>query len=52
MLNVLQLAAGKGSRFKHYTHIPKPYITVDGEPMFYKAFKTLGLKNCTSHSIQ
>lgn len=42
-LNVLQLAAGKGSRFKDYTDIPKPFIMVDEKPMFLTSFNSLKL---------
>lgn len=51
MINVLQLAAGKGSRFRDYTDVPKPFIQIDGEPMFYKAFKSMGLDNVRYHIL-
>jgi dTDP-glucose pyrophosphorylase len=51
MVNVLQLAAGKGSRFKDHTAIPKPFIDVDGYPMFLRAFKSLNLHNIRYHLL-
>jgi len=51
MINVLQLAAGQGSRFKDYTDVPKPFIDIDGEPMFYKAFKSMGLNRVRYHIL-
>jgi len=51
MINVLQLAAGKGSRFKDYSDVPKPFIEVDGEPMFLRAFKSMHLSNVRYHVL-
>jgi NDP-sugar pyrophosphorylase family protein len=51
MINVLQLAAGKGSRFKDYTDIPKPFIPVDGVPMFQRAYESLGLSGVRYHLL-
>ena len=44
-INVLVLAAGKGSRFKNYTNIPKPFIDVKGVPMFLHALSFLNISN-------
>lgn len=51
MINVLQLAAGKGSRFADYSNLPKPFIDVDGMPMFVRAFESLGLQNVRYHIL-
>lgn len=51
MINVLQLAAGQGSRFKEYIDIPKPFIEVDGVPMFQRAFESLNLENVRYHLL-
>lgn len=51
MINVLQLAAGKGSRFKDYIDIPKPFIPVDGVPMFQRAYESLGLSDVRYHLL-
>lgn len=51
MINVLQLAAGKGSRFKDYTDVPKPFIPVDGKPMFLTSYESLGLENVRYHLL-
>jgi len=51
MINVLQLAAGKGSRFADYSDLPKPFINVDGMPMFKRAFESLGLQDVRYHIL-
>lgn len=38
---VLMPMAGLGSRFKEHTEYPKPFIPVDGKPMFLRALETL-----------
>ena len=43
MINVLQLAAGQGSRFSEYSELPKPFIKVDGIPMFFRAYDSMNL---------
>ena len=43
MINVLQLASGKGSRFTEYSTVPKPFIKVDGIPMFLRAYDSMDL---------
>jgi NDP-sugar pyrophosphorylase family protein len=49
MLNVLQLCAGKGSRFAEYSQTPKPFLDVHGDPMFVAAIKSLNLGNDVRH---
>ena len=44
-INILLLAAGKGTRFKDYTDIPKPMIPVWGEPMYKYVLRSLHLEN-------
>jgi NDP-sugar pyrophosphorylase family protein len=51
MINVLMLAAGKGSRFIGYSENPKPFIDVHGIPMYKKAFDSLGLENTRNHFL-
>lgn len=51
MINVLQLAAGKGSRFKDSTDVPKPFIQVDGKPMFLRAYESLNLYDVRYHLL-
>lgn len=51
MTNVLMLAAGKGSRFKHTTNFPKPFISINNEPMFVHALKGIGLKDVKYHFL-
>lgn len=51
MINVLQLAAGQGSRFKDYTDTPKPFIFVDDKPMFQTAYDSLGLTDVRYHLL-
>lgn len=51
MLNILQLAAGKGSRFSNFSILPKPFISVDGMPMFMRAFTSLGLTGARHHIL-
>jgi NDP-sugar pyrophosphorylase family protein len=41
MINVLQLCAGQGSRFKEFSDIPKPFLDVAGKPMFVAALDSL-----------
>jgi NDP-sugar pyrophosphorylase family protein len=43
MLNVLQLCAGKGSRFAEYSNTAKPFLNVKGNPMFVAAIDSLNL---------
>ena len=43
MLNILQLCAGKGSRFSTYTDIPKPFIDVNGTPMFKVGLESISM---------
>ena len=44
-MKILIPAAGKGSRFQGSKyHLPKPMISVDGEPMLIRAAKTLGFR--------
>ena len=42
-LNILQLCAGKGSRFADFTEIPKPFIDVKGQRMFEYALESLDI---------
>jgi len=51
MLNVLQLAAGKGSRFKEHTNVDKPFILVDNMPMFQRSLSSLNLTNARQHIL-
>lgn len=51
MLNVLQLCAGKGTRFKSMIDIPKPFIDVNGSPMFKSAIDSLGFKTARIHHL-
>ena len=44
-VNILMLAAGRGSRFKDYTDIPKPMIPVWGEPMYKYVLRSLNIIN-------
>ena len=41
MINVLQLCAGQGSRFREFSNIPKPFLDVAGKPMFKAALDSL-----------
>lgn len=41
MINVLQLCAGQGSRFREFSNIPKPFLDVGGLPMFVAALNSL-----------
>lgn len=43
MINVLQLAAGRGSRFKDSYDEPKPFIKIGGKPMFLVCYESLNL---------
>ena len=38
-MQVVMAAAGKGSRFKDYTEVPKPFINIDGKPMWWLAME-------------
>lgn len=49
MINVLQLCAGKGSRFAHTHSMPKPFISIHGKPMFVEAFESM---NCSTNNIR
>jgi NDP-sugar pyrophosphorylase family protein len=40
-VNILQLCAGKGSRFAKYTNIPKPFINVNGVPLFKAGLESI-----------
>jgi len=51
MINVLQLAAGQGSRFAEYSRLPKPFIKVDGIPMFFRAYDSMDLDNIRYHIL-
>ena len=51
MLNVLQLCAGKGSRFKSMSDVPKPFIHLNGVPMFQSAIDSLGFKTARIHYL-
>ena len=42
-LNILQLCAGKGSRFADFTETPKPFIDVNGKSMFTYALDSLNI---------
>lgn len=42
-LNILQLCAGKGSRFADYSDVPKPFIDVNGKQMFKYALDSLNI---------
>lgn len=44
-LNILQLCAGKGSRFADYSDVPKPFIDVNGKQMFTYALDSLSIDN-------
>lgn len=50
-INVLQLCAGKGSRFAGYSPNPKPFIGVNGNPMFKVAFDSMQLTNIRQHYL-
>lgn len=43
MLNILQLCAGKGSRFSTYTHVPKPFIDINGTPLFKLGLESISI---------
>lgn len=43
-INILQLAAGKGSRFANYTTTPKPFLPLITNPMFRVGIDSLKLK--------
>lgn len=52
MLNILQLCAGKGSRFAEYSSTPKPFLDVHGKPMFVAALESLGaIDNVRNHFL-
>lgn len=51
MINVLMLAAGRGSRFSNVTKLPKPFIDINNEPMFVHALKGIGLQNANYHFL-
>lgn len=46
-LNILQLCAGKGSRFADFTETPKPFIDVNGKQMFTYALDSLNIPEGT-----
>ena len=46
-LNILQLCAGKGSRFADFTETPKPFIDVNGKRMFTYALDSLNIPDET-----
>jgi UDP-N-acetylglucosamine diphosphorylase / glucose-1-phosphate thymidylyltransferase / UDP-N-acetylgalactosamine diphosphorylase / glucosamine-1-phosphate N-acetyltransferase / galactosamine-1-phosphate N-acetyltransferase len=51
MINVLQLAAGQGSRFIGYSELPKPFIDVNGKPMFVRAVESIGIEDANYHYL-
>jgi CTP:molybdopterin cytidylyltransferase MocA len=51
MINILQLAAGKGSRFSDHTSVHKPFIQVDGMPMFQRSYESVGLPDARYHIL-
>lgn len=51
-INVLILAAGRGTRFKSYTDTPKPLISIKGEHMYQHVLNNLNIKNpCDIHVL-
>ena len=44
-INILQLCAGKGSRFADFTEIPKPFIDVNGKLMYTYALDSLSVQS-------
>lgn len=44
-LNILQLCAGKGSRFVEFSDTPKPFIDVNGKQMFTYALDSLSIND-------
>jgi dTDP-glucose pyrophosphorylase len=43
MINVLQLCAGKGSRFANTHAAPKPFIDINNKPMFIESLDSLSV---------
>ncbi len=51
MINVLQLAAGQGSRFVGYSESPKPFINIAGKPMFLHAIESINIEDANYHYL-
>lgn len=50
MINVVMPMAGRGSRFKTKGYaIPKPFLPVDGLPMFLNVIRNMNIKDATNY---
>lgn len=49
MINILQLCAGKGSRFAATHTMPKPFIDINNEPMFIRSLESLSLPSWSNN---
>jgi len=50
-INILQLCSGKGSRFANYSTDPKPFINVNGHPMFKASIDTYNSVGARHHYL-